>query len=122
MKIISILLLAWLFLIFGCAKNNEEKLFPKDNSTTCDTTSVSFSKDVLPVFQSNCSSCHSGSQPINGMDLSSYDGAVKVANGGRLLGAINQQSGYSAMPKDGKLSTCNINKITAWINKGKPNN
>jgi cytochrome c5 len=122
MKSISILLLAWLFLIFGCAKNNEEKLFPKDNSTNCDTSSVSFSKDVLPIFQNSCNSCHSGNQPLNGMDLSSHDGAVKVANTGRLLGAINHQSGYSAMPKEGKLSNCNINKITAWINKGKPNN
>ena len=69
------------------------------------------------------SQCHNSVSPSASIDLSSYDGIVAAVNTGRLLGAINQESGYSPMPKNSdKLSACFISQISIWINNGMPNN
>lgn len=115
--IFSLLLLC---LYVGCTNNNPEKLYPQTGN--CDTTKVTFSQDIAPIFKNNCESCHSGSQPSGGRLLDSYDAIARTADSGRLIGSIKHESDFSAMPPTGKLSTCNIDKITAWINKGKPNN
>ena len=107
-------------LTWGCYYDNEEYLYPQ---TACDTTNVTFSATVGPIFQSNCTQCHNNVSPSGNIDLSSYDGAVAAVNTGRLLGAINHEQGYSWMPKNAdQLSPCTITQITIWINAGTPNN
>jgi len=89
----------------------------------CDTTNVTFSASVRPVLQTNCVGCHSGSKPPNGVNLESYAGVKAATSGGRLAGVISHSPGFPAMPLSGnKLPDCTIRQITAWINKGTPNN
>jgi len=39
----------------------------------------------------------------------------------RIIGAINHDDGFSPMPKGGsKVSDCDIDKMTQWINDGAP--
>jgi hypothetical protein len=92
------------------------------DSTGCDTLNVTWSKSVNPVIQNWCVTCHSGSNPGGGYGLETYDEVVACANSGRLMGAIRQEPGFSAMPKPGtmKLSTCEINLFAIWIRTGKP--
>ena len=100
----------------SCSWENEETLYPE--SEICDTISVSFSEEVLPILTENCFACHSN---VNAQDfahvitLEDYEDIV--ASAPLIVGAINQLDGYPAMPKDGeKLDTCLINKFEAWVN------
>jgi len=88
----------------------------------CDTTNVTFSASVWPVMETNCTGCHSGGSPSGGVSITNYDQLVTLANDGRLLGTIEQLSGYAAMPPNGsKLGDCDIATIEIWINNGTPN-
>lgn len=91
---------------------------------------VSFSKDVLPILQSRCSSCHSGEQARKGLSVISYetlmagstDGAVIIpgdANGSLLIQLVSS----GQMPQRGpKLTPEQIQMIIDWILAGALNN
>ena len=101
--------------ITGCYYDNEEDLYLGSN--TCDTTNVTYSGSIAPVFAGYCNSCHSGSNPSGGIKTDNYT-SVKT-NITRIRGAVNHQSGYKAMPNNGgQLSTCDRTKIDIWIRKG----
>lgn len=103
----------------GCYYDNEEDLYPGGN--ICDTSNVTYSGSVAPIFSSYCNSCHSSSNPSGNIVTDNYN-SVK-ANISRIQGAINHESGYSPMPANGgKLSTCELDKIDIWIRQGMPNN
>jgi mono/diheme cytochrome c family protein len=90
---------------------------------TCDSTGVSYSGFIAPLFSTFCAGCHSGGNPSGGILLNSYNGVKAIAQTGRLMGAISWSAGYQQMPQNGnKLTDCSIAKINAWINDGAPNN
>ena len=108
-------------LISSCSYENMETLYPQEPG--CDTVNVSYANDIQPIFNDNCTVCHSGTTPPAGFNLEDYASAVITAKSGRLLGAIKHQSGYLATPQGAnKLDDCSINKIEAWINKSYPDN
>jgi mono/diheme cytochrome c family protein len=89
----------------------------------CDSVNVTFSSIVLPIVQSNCTGCHSGTSPSGGIALTNYSGIQTIGSNGSLLGTITWSSGYSAMPKNSsKLSECKIGQIRKWITNGMPQN
>lgn len=103
----------------GCYYDNEEDLYL--GSSGCDTTNITYSASVAPVFAGYCNSCHSGSSPSGGLVTDNYN-SVK-ANISRIRGAINHQPGFVFMPQNGgKLSACDLSKIDIWIRLGMPNN
>lgn len=107
--------------IQSCYYDKEDELYPK--TAACDTTDVTFTNNVFPVINSNCTSCHSGSAPSGNIRLENYNDISAAANNGRLLGVIRHESGWSPMPKGGgKLNDCDIAEIEAWVNDGTPNN
>jgi len=94
-----------------------------ESYTTCDTTAITYSGFIAPLFNTFCTGCHSGGNPSGGILLNSYIGVKSVALNGRLRGAISWTPGYQKMPQTGnKLTDCSIAKIQAWINNGAPNN
>ena len=108
------------FSTIGCYYDRRDILI---ENTPCDSTIITYSGKVLPILSSVCVSCHSGSAPASGIKLDQYGSVRGVALGGLLLGVINHDPAYPAMPKNGgKLSDCNINIITKWIAAGAPNN
>lgn len=107
-------------MLSSCYKDNEEDLYPDNN---CNTTNVSFSATVWPAINNNCVSCHSGAGASAGIRLGNYNEVVAAVDGGRFLGAIKHENGFSAMPQGAaKLSDCAISQIDAWIAQGKLNN
>lgn len=96
------------------AKNNE--------CLGCDSSNVTFNGNIWPIIQSNCQGCHSGTNPSNGLSLTTYAQVNSIVQDGRLMGSITGQPGYSAMPKNGTLSPCEIALIKIWINNGAQNN
>lgn len=120
-----VLLFAVFFGLFpgtGCTWENEEDLIVETGS--CDTLSVSFGEDIVPILSANCYSCHSNSNaPVfaNGIELEDYQDVAGLT--GRIIGAVNHRDGFAPMPPGGeKLDDCSIEKIEAWINSGAPDN
>jgi hypothetical protein len=117
-----LILLALLPFFSGCYYDIEDKLYPK---STCDTSNITYSKTIVPILQNyGCNSCHGGTAASGGnIVLDTYAGVKTYAENGHLAGSINQSSGFSAMPLGGgKMNSCDIIKITSWINSGTPNN
>ena len=105
----------------GCYYDKEDLLYPAGN---CDTSNSTFSAAVQPALQTyGCIGCHSGSAPSGNILLGSYADVKTYVQNGKFYGSITHSSGYVAMPQGGnKMSTCDINKIKAWIDAGALNN
>jgi hypothetical protein len=134
MKKIVYLFPLLVFLQIGCYYDNAEELaIPETCSkdTTNSSIVISFSQDILPIFNSETgcgglqSGCH-GDNNQTGLSLNNYTSVSNELNDnpGRLLSSIKHDDpNVSNMPKGGgKLSDCKINLITAWINRGALNN
>ncbi len=97
---------------------------PEEMMDTCDSTDMTYTDDIKDIFDTNCaiSGCHDDDAALTIGSLTNYDNAVAFVDFGRILGAINRDAGFSAMPSGGadKLSDCNIAKITNWVNNGTP--
>jgi hypothetical protein len=93
-------------------------------------STVSFSKDVLPIFQKNCTRCHGGNNPRAGLSLESYATAMKGSSNGAVITAGNPDSSpvytlvkSGVMPFGGtKLADADAQKIFDWIKAGALNN
>lgn len=102
----------------GCYNDKAENLYPSPGTVTCDTTTVSYAKDIAPIFSAKCNTagCHNSSAAA-GYNFTTRAGIAP--NTARVLGTINWAPGFSPMPKGGmKLDACDINKITRWVNQG----
>lgn len=112
----------------SCYYDTEEELYPDSGSIVCDTVSVSYATDIVPIMNSKCSysGCHAGSNAAAGIPLETYAGVKEylVANKARFISSIIWDGNASNMPKSAstKMIDCNINTIRAWINAGYPNN
>lgn len=107
-------------IVFTSCKHEPEEIIqpnPEPPVDSCDTANISFAASVMPILQNNCFSCHSGTSPSVGLDLSNYEQLAFVAQNGSLLGSIRHDAGFSPMPQGlPKLSDCDIAIITKWIN------
>ncbi|MDP4148555.1 MAG: hypothetical protein Q8927_04780 [Bacteroidota bacterium] len=123
--LISILVIAGFALVFlGCSKTSADRL---SGYTPCDTTAVSYTRDILPIIQQYCYPCHGNGRGAfgAGINLESKDTGYDEMQGwgmnGYLIGNVTHASGYIGMPY-GKpmLDSCEINKIIAWVNQNYP--
>jgi hypothetical protein len=98
-------------------------------------TNISFTEYINPILEVNCSfsGCHSGQNPANGIDLTTWAGVTAdpsiVFPGepdlSRLVWAIEKRAGVSPMPPIGYTSPLTLNQIRAirtWIDEGALNN
>ena len=124
MKKNIITLIAFSIIIaISCKKEKAEEI-PEEQPTAIDCSTISFSTDILPLFQGSCvsASCHDSGNAADGVSLSNYTEVTAVAQN-RLVGSIKHQAGFDAMPRFGnKLSPTQISKIDCWISEGKKNN
>ncbi len=120
-KIIIALMVVAITFYTSCTSDKENVTTPQ---STCDSTNtISYSAKVEPILRTNCYTCHLSASTGGGIILGTYTANKSVAQGSRFLGAINQLSGYSAMPKSaGKLSVCDLTLIKKWIDAGCLNN
>ena len=118
------LLFAGAALYTGCYYDKASLVYP--NGSDCDTTGIQLSTDLNSIMQTSCFSCHGAANASSfggGYNLENYNTVKSLATSGTLMSAITQDGNASPMPQGGsKLSDCNINKFSAWINSGTPNN
>ena len=94
--------------------------------------SVSFSDQVVPLFQTQCQTCHNQNTALGGWDSSSYDGVVNSGNSGVVVIAgdvvnsvlAQRVSGTegAVMPPTGIMSDDEVQMILDWIAAGAPEN
>ena len=93
----------------------------------CDVSSqtITYSGVISPIFEANCRECHARNVTSTlggGTVLDDYQSISRYPSTG-LLGSIERTPGFSSMPKGrAKLAECDILRIKAWIDAGKPNN
>jgi mono/diheme cytochrome c family protein len=119
----SITFAGLLFLVLSCEHTPDDiepvntGTEPPLDSTLCDSTVITYSGTVFPIFQANCISCHNQPMPAAGIDLNDYETVAFIAQNGALTGAIKHLSGYIPMPQKGPpLTDCEIGLIQKWIN------
>jgi mono/diheme cytochrome c family protein len=113
---VAILMALFVFLSqTSCYYDNEVDQY---GVTACDTAAVSYANDIAPIIQQNCLVCHQpgGSQESSAMNT--YDNLVNFA-----VSAVDRVNGRgNLMPPSGKMTSCNIALLEAWVNAGMPNN
>jgi hypothetical protein len=81
------------------------------NALLCDTIEVPFAGDIMPLVETFCEGCHSGT---NGRDilLNNYEDILTIGEAGSLWGSINWNYGFEPMPQNtGKLTDCQISNV-----------
>ena len=117
-RVIYIVCIAIAVFAQSCYYDNEEYLYPAE--PVCDTMDVSFSNDIMPIIQGNCSisGCHVAGGSGNGI-FEGYAGVkAKVDNGSLHQRVVVDKN----MPPNAPLNECQIAQIDSWINAGAPNN
>jgi hypothetical protein len=90
------------------------------DTVSCDTTNVTYSQTVQPLFNTHCVGCHNSGSSFN------FDGYTPLstyltANAQKLIDDINY-TGAQQMPPTGMMNECNRRKMIIWIQSGYPNN
>jgi len=85
---------------------------------------ITYTSDILPIISQSCGTgntqCHGANSTLT-FPMTTYDETVAAVNSNRVKGAINRETGFAPMPKDGdKLTQTSINLITDWIDSGAP--
>jgi hypothetical protein len=91
------------------------------------TTTVTFSKDVAPIFQAKCVSCHEPDS-IAPMSLRTYEESrpwarsIKQRVSTRQMPPwhINQAVGIQRFQNDMSLTDAQIETVVAWVDQGAP--
>lgn len=112
---------SFVFLLQSCTSSNEQEL--RWSVIYCEDSLVSFQNSILPMMNTSCNSCHSGSSPSSNVRLDNYADVKIYAANGSLMGVINHSSGFSPMPiGKPKWNECRIFTLQKWIDEGMLNN
>ncbi len=130
MKSVSLIFLATLLMFSAC---QNEKI---DNTNFVQVENVSFSTDVLPIFESKCggSGCHIGTQSASQVNLTNYRRVISSVGEGYnrvivvagnsersplLEKLLRQPTVGEQMPIGaGPLSPLEISTIRTWVDEG----
>lgn len=94
------------------------------------TASVSFARDVLPIFTQICVKCHGGEKTNKSLVLKTYDDLMQGSEDGPVVEPGDPRNSLlidmivkGKMPKNGpKLLPKQIQLIVDWVTAGAPNN
>lgn len=110
----------FMFYVSSCSKESADRLA---GANSCDTSSVSYSKQIVPILQDNCYTCHEGSNPPSGIDLSNFSILQAHVKNGDLKSAVTHTGSVTPMPYGlPMLPSCEVNTIVAWVDQGALNN
>jgi mono/diheme cytochrome c family protein len=104
---------------------------PAEAPAAVSDTPVSFSGDVMPIFQASCIKCHGGEDGEKGdLDLRTHEDVMKGGESGAVVVAGDAANSLlvkliteGKMPKRGdKLTQDQVDLIARWVNEGAQNN
>ena len=89
---------------------------------------VSFARDVDPIFERSCRSCHGDAMQMGNLDLRTRESAMRGGAHGPVLTPANAEQSrlyrmvagleLPAMPMSGSLSAQDVATLKAWIDQG----
>lgn len=86
---------------------------------------LTYTEAIKPLFDGRCSSCH-GTAAIEGLDLTTYAGAMAGSNNGPVInpgdpeGSLLVQKQTDTMPHFGQLTKEELQLVIDWIEAGAP--
>ncbi|MEZ6136954.1 MAG: c-type cytochrome domain-containing protein [Pirellulaceae bacterium] len=99
-----------------------------------DSSAVSYTRDIEPIFRTNCQGCHQPAKAQGGYSMVNFSGLLAAGESGDaaitpgdpeqsyLLDQITPVDGQAAMPKKGNpLNAAEIDLIRRWIAQGAVN-
>lgn len=102
------------------------------SAPACDTSAISYVRDVQPVLQANCYSCHGTVQTAGGgLDLQTFSSLKNYLEygfrgdgiyGSKFYHCILHSQLALPMPPAFILDSCSLMKIKRWIDEGAPQN
>jgi hypothetical protein len=99
----------------GCYYDNVTDLYPNG----CNVIDVSYSRNITPILDANCVTCHNDISQQGGVILEEYEYVIPYVENGKLMGSIQHDDGFEPMPMTGgKLTNCQIKKFQSWIDAG----
>jgi predicted CXXCH cytochrome family protein len=102
------------------------RLFPGLLAMTASVSAApTFYKDVLPVLQHNCQSCHRPGQAaptalLTYRDTRPWAAAIKQAVLARKMPPWFANAAYGHFANDRTLSKLDIDTVAAWVDAGAP--
>ena len=125
-----IILVSSTIIYFGC--DDTITVQDVDNREIPDSN-VSCSKDIAPIFELKCVSCHGTGSLEGGVDLTTWAGVVdprivipEESDTSPLVWTIEQRPGFPIMPpRDSPflpLTSKQIQGVKTWIDEGAKNN
>ena len=118
-KLLKVALFMLIILVVSCSKPDDSNDTDSDddgNTPPSSTEKVKYDSAIKNIMTSNCTSCHSGSNPKAGLDLSTYENVKNSVETGPLLTKINASTNF--MPPTGKMSTSTRDLIAKWKSDG----
>ena len=85
------------------------------------STAQDFQKDIAPILEKNCTSCHHGAGAAGQLDLTSRDAVFNqkaVVPGNPDASSLYTSIKSGAMPPGGKLDPPEVDTIARWIKVG----
>ena len=129
--VIVVVLAIWSAVLIGyLALTNPSEAAPPASPTSPEATEVSFSSQVLPVFEARCQQCHGTGRAEVGLNLASHASTLAGASYGPVVipgsaetSILVQVIVSGEMPLGGrKLTDSEIQIISDWIDAGAPDN
>jgi Planctomycete cytochrome C len=130
--IIILIMLTTIILFYRC--DDTINAYDIDNRIIPDSN-VSYSKDLAPVFELKCVSCHGPTKTDGGVDLSTWSGVTNTylltpgPNGSAsslLVFTVERRPGFSAMPPLDSpyfpFTSNQIRGLKTWIDEDAKNN
>jgi hypothetical protein len=108
---------------YSCTKDTASKSSTA-GAASCDSTKVSFTRDIQPVFVASCAvaGCHDGTTKQNGYDFSQYIDTKTAGQSGQLVCTLQGASsscGGIRMPEGADpLPDSVITKVKNWTTGG----
>jgi hypothetical protein len=100
----------------ACRKENEASYFNKSTTNVgCDTTYITFSKHIKPMFDSKCISCHVGGSS-GGCDLDTYEKTVTYVTSHQPVTKLYDYVKDMQNPHEGVImDSCELKQLSKWV-------
>jgi mono/diheme cytochrome c family protein len=91
---------------------------------------VSFSNNIMPIFENRCIDCHGGRRTREGLDMKTYESLMNGSNNGPVVAPGDADASLLVelivsgdMPNRGpKVTPAELQLIIEWVNQGALNN
>ncbi len=99
--------------------SNKPTVAPTYDCANITSTTITYTKDIKPIMELSCVSCHNPRQKEHVIDLSTYTGTKEHTKYSHFMGSLHHLKGFDAMPEHApKLNDEVLKTIQCWISNG----